>query len=176
MYWLILVRPYSPSRWSAWSDGTTPVISCMMIEALMYGFTPSATTEKLVRPPPENRSSSPKIGLSSRKLASCVAVDARHRDVGQQPEDEQDPEDVQDPAPEVRRPERVEQGLEHGWLAVVGRGLGGLGGRGLGGRLDAEGRERLARDLDDLGRAAGRLDLLAGALRERVREHEQRGA
>ena len=38
----------------------------MMIEALMYGFTPSATTEKVVRPPPENRSSSPKIGLDLR--------------------------------------------------------------------------------------------------------------
>ena len=58
MYWLILLRPYSPSRDSAWSRGTTPVISCMMIEALMYGFTPMATIENVDRPPPLNRSSS----------------------------------------------------------------------------------------------------------------------
>ena len=38
-------RPYSPSRLSAWRRGTTPVMSCMMIEALMYGFTPIATIE-----------------------------------------------------------------------------------------------------------------------------------
>ena len=114
MYWLIFVRPYSPSRCSAWSDGTTPVISCMMIEALMYGFTPSATTEKFVRPPPENRSSSPKIALVLEEVVELRRVDARDRDVGEQPEDEQDPGDEQDPAPEVRRAERVEQGLEHG--------------------------------------------------------------
>ena len=71
MYWLIFWRPYSPSRWSACSDGTTPVMSCMMIEALMYGLTPSATTEKFVRPPPENRSSSPKIWFVWRNVFSC---------------------------------------------------------------------------------------------------------
>ena len=75
MYWLIFWRPYSPSRCSAWSDGTTPVMSCMMIEALMYGFTPRATTEKFVSPPPENRSSRPKIWFvsrNSRRLAELT--------------------------------------------------------------------------------------------------------
>ena len=38
----------------------------------MYGFIPNATTENAASPPPENRSSSPKIGLPSRKLASCA--------------------------------------------------------------------------------------------------------
>src|SRR5438309_9723755 len=55
-YWLILFRPYSTYRWRAWRDGITPVISCMMIEALMYGLTPNATTEKLDSPPPDSRS------------------------------------------------------------------------------------------------------------------------
>ena len=63
MYWLILLRPNSPSRLSAWSEGTTPLINCMMIEALMYGFMPRATTEKFERPPPENRSSNPTSAL-----------------------------------------------------------------------------------------------------------------
>ena len=72
MYWLILLRPYSPSRLKAWSDGTTPVISCMMIDELMYGFMPSATTEKLASPPPEKRSSNPKSGLLPTKFVSCA--------------------------------------------------------------------------------------------------------
>ena len=80
----------------------------------MYGFTPSATTEKFVSPPPENRSSRLKIALSFRNSLELAAVDARDRDVRQQPEDDEDPGDVEDPAPEVRRPERVEQRLEHG--------------------------------------------------------------
>ncbi len=38
----------------------------------MYGFTPSATTEKVVRPPPLNRSSRPNTGLDPRKAARAV--------------------------------------------------------------------------------------------------------
>ena len=71
MYWVILFRPYSPSRLSACNDGTTPCINCMMIDALMYGFMPNATTEKFERPPPENRFSSPNSGLPWRNAASC---------------------------------------------------------------------------------------------------------
>ena len=48
----------------------TPLISCMMIEALMYGFTPRATTEKLDKPPPDSRSRTPKIGLFWRNWSS----------------------------------------------------------------------------------------------------------
>ncbi len=72
MYWLILFRPYSPSRWSAWRAGITPVISCMMIEALMYGLTPSPTTEKRESPPPEKRSRSPKRALFSKNPLSAT--------------------------------------------------------------------------------------------------------
>ena len=35
VYWVILLRPNSPSRLSAWREGTTPCINCMMIDALM---------------------------------------------------------------------------------------------------------------------------------------------
>ena len=72
MYWLILFRPYSPSRLSAWSWGTTLVISCMMIDALMYGFTPSPTIENLASPPPENRSSRPSSELPLKKVDSAA--------------------------------------------------------------------------------------------------------
>ena len=130
MYWLILLRPYSPSRLRAWSDGITPVISCMMIEALMYGFTPSATTEKLDRPPPDSRSRTPNRALFWRNCGELGLVDARDRHVGQEPEDDQDPQDVQQPAPDVRRPEGVQQRFEHGSLRVVaGVGVVGLGRR-----------------------------------------------
>ena len=50
----------------------TPVISCMMIDALMYGFTPRAMIEKLDRPPPDNRSRTPKMAFELMKLASCA--------------------------------------------------------------------------------------------------------
>ena len=58
-----------------------PCISCMMIEALMYGFTPSATTEKFDSPPPENRLSSPNSGLpceEARRAASGSTPGHRH--------------------------------------------------------------------------------------------------
>ncbi len=50
----------------------TPVISCMMIDALMYGLTPSPTTEKRESPPPEKRSRSPKRALSAKKSWSAL--------------------------------------------------------------------------------------------------------
>ncbi len=101
----------------------TPLISCMMIEALMYGFTPRATTEKLDKPPPDSRSRTPKIGVVLEELVELVLVHARNRHVGQEPEDDQDPEDVEQAAPDVRRPEGVQQRVEHRSLRafVAGR-------------------------------------------------------
>ena len=71
MYWFSRWRPYSPSRLSAWSDGITPVISCMMIEALMYGFIASPTIDIADRPPPANRSMIPNAALFSKNAASA---------------------------------------------------------------------------------------------------------
>ena len=104
-----------------------------------------------------NRSRMPNSGVVLEELRElAVAVDARQRHLGQQPEDDQDPEDEEDPAPDVRRAEGVEQRLEHGyafsssvasasavgrssarrvgaWLVGVGCGLGGgLGGGAVG--------------------------------------------
>jgi hypothetical protein len=42
----------------------------MMIEALMYGFTPKATTEKFDSPPPEKMSSTLTIALLFTNSAS----------------------------------------------------------------------------------------------------------
>ena len=47
------------------------------------------------------------------------AVDPGHRHGGQEPEDDEQAQDDQDPAPDVRRPEGVQQGFEHGRLGVV---------------------------------------------------------
>ena len=71
MYWLILLRPYSPSRLSAWSDGTTPVISCMMIDALMYGFMPDGHDREVAtgRRPRTGRAGRP-AALPSTKSSS----------------------------------------------------------------------------------------------------------
>jgi hypothetical protein len=40
VYWVILRRPASPSFLSASSVGDTTVMSCMMMEAEMYGMMP----------------------------------------------------------------------------------------------------------------------------------------
>ena len=80
----------------------------------MYGLTPSATTEKVDSPPPREQVEQLTMVLLFTKSAELVVVDARDRDVRQQPEDDQDPGDVEDPAPQVRRPERVEERVEHG--------------------------------------------------------------
>ena len=96
----------------------------MMIDALMYGFIPNATTEKCERPPPENRSSRPASALPLTKLRELRLVHARDRDGRQQAEDDQQRQDVEDPAPDVRRAECVEERFEHGSGVVAGRRLG----------------------------------------------------
>ncbi len=47
-------------------------------------------------------------GVVLEELLELGAIDARHRHMGQEPEDDEDPEDVEDPAPDVRRPEGVQ--------------------------------------------------------------------
>jgi len=58
---LIFFRPLSPSFFSASSVGTTAVISCMMIDAEMYGMILSA--KMVIRPsaPPENMLNMPRM-------------------------------------------------------------------------------------------------------------------
>ena len=72
MYWFSFWRPYSPSRLSACSDGITPCISCMMIDALMYGFIVRPTTDNCDRPPPAKRSMIPNAVFFSKNAASWV--------------------------------------------------------------------------------------------------------
>ena len=69
---------------------------------------PSATTEKVVRPPPREQVEQAEHRVEPEEPAR-PAVDARHRHMGQQPEDDQDPEDEEDPAPDVGRAEGVQQ-------------------------------------------------------------------
>ena len=86
----------------------------------MYGFMPSATTEKCDSPPPENRSSRPTSALPCDEGLQLRLVDARDRHRRQQPEDDQQAEDVQDPPPDVGRAEGVEKRFEHGSGVVAG--------------------------------------------------------
>ena len=72
VYWLSRLRPYSPSRLSSSSAGITPRISCMMMLALMYGFTPRPMIEAAARPPPEKMFRIPSSGLSVNRLASAA--------------------------------------------------------------------------------------------------------
>ena len=109
MYWLIRCRPYSPSLLSAWSDGITPVISCMMIEALMYGFIARPTIDIARQAAAGEQVDDPERGVVLEELRERGAVDARQGDLGEHAVDDQDPEDEEDPAPDVRRAEGVEQ-------------------------------------------------------------------
>ena len=59
MYCVIFCWPTSPSLRSFSSEGTTTVISCKMIEAVMYGMIPSAKIAKRCREPPEKVLSRP---------------------------------------------------------------------------------------------------------------------
>jgi len=49
----------------------TPVISCMMIDALMYGFIASPTIDSCESPPPANRSRMPNAALFWKNSASA---------------------------------------------------------------------------------------------------------
>ena len=55
VYWVIFWRPDEPSFFSCCSCGIALLISCMMIDAEMYGITPSANSEKRSSAPPVNR-------------------------------------------------------------------------------------------------------------------------
>ena len=69
------LRPASPSSWlSALSEGDIIVRSCMMIEAVMYGPTPSMTIERFDRPPPEKMFRMPKNWLLARNCWSAPAL------------------------------------------------------------------------------------------------------
>ena len=59
VYWLSFCRPLSPSLASSCSCGIVGCMICMMIWAVMYGYTPSAATDRLLSAPPENRSKKP---------------------------------------------------------------------------------------------------------------------
>src|SRR5579884_192474 len=73
VYWLILLRPDSPSLVSSVSCGMIGTRSCMMIEAVMYGYTPIAAMEKVDIAPPLNRSSSPTSWLVWNRRVSASA-------------------------------------------------------------------------------------------------------
>ncbi len=75
MYWLILNRPYSPSLERASSCGKITVKSCITIEALIYGLSPKAITEKLINVPPEKMSSKDKNWFwPKRTLNFCKLI------------------------------------------------------------------------------------------------------
>ena len=69
VHWFILRRPLSPSFCIFWKYGTIVPMSWMMIEAVMYGMTPSAKIAALPNAPPEKTSNRPRSPLPSSWLA-----------------------------------------------------------------------------------------------------------
>ena len=74
MYWLIFLRPASPSFFSVSSDGTTVVRICMMMEAEMYGMIDSARIDMRPIEPPEKTSSMPAMPPELRLKISASAA------------------------------------------------------------------------------------------------------
>ena len=73
MYWLMTLRPDSPSFFSASSDGMTEVRSWMMIEAEMYGMMLSAKIAMRSTAPPENMLNRPSTPPDWRAGSSGAA-------------------------------------------------------------------------------------------------------
>ena len=63
MYWLIRLRPDSPSFFICSNDGEIDVISCMMMEAEMYGMMLSAKIVMRPNAPPANMLNMPRTPL-----------------------------------------------------------------------------------------------------------------
>ena len=75
--------------------------------------------DAVASPPPEKRSSRPSSWIRLEQLRQAFLVDAGHWHVGQDPEDEQDPEREEDLAPDVRRAEGGDQGVDHLGLVLA---------------------------------------------------------
>ena len=72
-YWAILRRPASPSSWYiSFKAGKMRVKSCMIIEPVINGPTPSIIIERLDKPPPEKMLSKPKNWLSEKNLSKAT--------------------------------------------------------------------------------------------------------
>ena len=74
MYCVILRRPASPSFFSASSEGTTTVHSCMMIDAEMYGMIPSARIENRDSAPPEKTLNRPRMPPCCERKSSSSTL------------------------------------------------------------------------------------------------------
>ena len=65
MNWLIFCLPYSPSWDSAFRLGMTGTRICITMDAVMYGYTPSAATLRFASAPPLNRFRKPRSACDS---------------------------------------------------------------------------------------------------------------
>src|SRR3989344_4416386 len=91
-YWVNRRRPASPSSWfRALSFGTMTVKSCMIMEAVMKGPTPSITIDRFERPPPEKRFKRLRNSLPANRLwrrsvsISGIGMTARKREMAKIP-------------------------------------------------------------------------------------------
>ncbi len=87
-----------------------------MIDALIYGFTPSAMIEKFCKAAAGKEVQQLQEAVLADDALERITVDAGHRDVCQHPDDDEHPQDEEDALADVRRAEGIDQGLEHGLL------------------------------------------------------------
>ena len=112
VYCVSLRLPASPSLRSACSVGTTTAIICTMIDAEMYGITPSARIDSRSSAPPENMLNMLRIVpcWSWNRRASAIRVDARHRNESADAVDDQSAEQEEESSPQLGEPARLAEG------------------------------------------------------------------
>ena len=74
VYWLSFLRPASPSFINAANCGMIGWSNWMMMEAVMYGYTPIAMTEKFCRAPPESMFSMPSSAFDSKTCCRATRL------------------------------------------------------------------------------------------------------
>ena len=106
---------------SAASCGTTTAIICMMIDAEMYGMTPSAKIDSRCSAPPENmlNDAQDRARLLLEEARQRDRVDARHRNERADAVDDQRAEQEEQALAQLGEARRLAEGGERGsagWL------------------------------------------------------------
>ena len=120
MYWLILFRPYSPSRLQGLELGDDPGHQLHDDRGVDVRVHPEADDREARQPAAREQVEQPEQRVVVEELRHRRRVRSGHGHVRQEAEDDQDPGDEQDSPPEVRRSEGVEQVLDHGQASPAG--------------------------------------------------------
>jgi len=114
VYWLMRLRPYSPSLESRSSAGIVWLSSVdVRIHAERHDREPGEPAAG------EEIEQVQQLVVLQQRLELCL-VYAGKRHVGKEPEDDDHPHREEDLVAQIRRPDRVDERLEHAHVAIRG--------------------------------------------------------